>query len=647
MERGGESITDERNVEADEGQEDGEPTAATYDCSGGSRHHQGGDDGGDGHDDDDDDDGYGGYGGAAEAASAIIGRGVAAEWSRLSEDLLLRIFSLLPTIDRFRVCCVCRMWRHMSLSPNPGYWREANLYSLSSSKPHLTEQAVKAVVLRSKGMLVNLSIQCCQLSLLEYIGCNCPMLEGLIVGDVRFWSPNGPRGEWMPAVHAFVHGCGARLQSLKILFQVTEGDRRRRRELSAVVAALATGLPNLVSLVLHVTGQQRLQDDDVSVLTQHLPRLEVLKLTGAHITDASLDLIGTRLLSLRSLHVDGCRSLHQEAVDSLRSRRKNLHVSASGGFFWHPPTGVDDEDWAIMTVYAPVEYKEKIKFYAALPSWIPDVENLILAGDWNTVFNPGLDSPNPTPIREDTFVLTSLKGAQSLHDVKDLWDKVGSVWHSTEKVRSLMPRLRWVELNYERIKKAAVPTHWKRTLNKDQEQSSGFWVVDPENSSQLWKVLGPDPGPGTKVQIWRKKQDRNQTALIFEDEETVKTTVGLEEARVNKQVSHGSSVCQMVMVPHDRLIIEPLPFGWNQIPPAPPVLVYLYEAKIGVQILQDRVSRKPVTVATSRLTDLQSVGDGGFRLPQALQNTQKAAIPKTGVSAVASIIADNSLGYMA
>ncbi|GBG78750.1 hypothetical protein CBR_g27974 [Chara braunii] len=312
----------ERSSEGIGGQGAGEPVAIRYDCSAPNHHYDG------------DGDRHGGEYSMSEAAAAIDdGRGVV-DWSSLNDHLLMQIFGLLTTVDRCRLCCVCKTWRHVAMDPS--FWcMEGNLYSLSVSKPHATEQAVKAVVLRSRGTLVNLFFQSCKRSLLEFIGRNCPMLEGFIVGDVKFFTLHGGEREWMPAVSAFVHGCGDRLRSLKILFQVTEIHvkvPRRRGEISEVVKALVTGLPKLVCLVLHITGADRLTDRDVRVITQNLPRLEVLKLTGARITNASLDLIGTRLDNLRSLHVDSCSKLTREAVDSLRSNWENLQVSANGIF---------------------------------------------------------------------------------------------------------------------------------------------------------------------------------------------------------------------------------------------------------------------------------------------------------------------------
>ncbi|GBG67316.1 hypothetical protein CBR_g455 [Chara braunii] len=76
----------------------------------------------------------------------------------------------------------------------------------------------------------------------------------------------------------------------------------------------------------------------------------------------------------------------------------------------------DHSSTTLMLIYAPATLAGRISFFHDLPNIIPNVENLILAGDFNTVLEPGLDSLFPRPKKGDGILLEQIMLAYSLQD---------------------------------------------------------------------------------------------------------------------------------------------------------------------------------------------------------------------------------------
>ncbi|GBG75905.1 hypothetical protein CBR_g21147 [Chara braunii] len=108
------------------------------------------------------------------------------------------------------------------------------------------------------------------------------------------------------------------------------------------------------------------------------------------------------------------------------------------------------EDWVLMTVYVPSEPAERRSFLEKLPAIIPSAQNLILAGDFNVVLTPGLDSPGPevAPRKADAVTLSNLMEQQQLVDTFRTTHplEAGYTWFSSQQTGDRLPPKRSLDL---------------------------------------------------------------------------------------------------------------------------------------------------------------------------------------------------------
>ncbi|GBG92893.1 hypothetical protein CBR_g57651 [Chara braunii] len=106
------------------------------------------------------------------------------------------------------------------------------------------------------------------------------------------------------------------------------------------------------------------------------------------------------------------------------------------------------ETWLLMTVYAPSEPRERISFFEELPAIIPNADNIVLAGDFNTTLVPGLDSPDVAPRKTDVVMLSNLMAEQGLVDSYRTTHPAdpGFTWFSSQKIGNSPPPKRRLDL---------------------------------------------------------------------------------------------------------------------------------------------------------------------------------------------------------
>ncbi|GBG74199.1 hypothetical protein CBR_g17911 [Chara braunii] len=75
-----------------------------------------------------------------------------------------------------------------------------------------------------------------------------------------------------------------------------------------------------------------------------------------------------------------------------------------------------EQEWVIMSVYAPAVPGERRSFFAELPYIVPDAQNMVVAGDFNTVLHPGLDSPVQEERKADARLLLQFMAERDLTD---------------------------------------------------------------------------------------------------------------------------------------------------------------------------------------------------------------------------------------
>ncbi|GBG91886.1 hypothetical protein CBR_g53944 [Chara braunii] len=199
------------------------------------------------------------------------------DWSDMVDEVLALIFSFLTVRERFRAGTVCKRW--CRASHNPACWTKVRMATHS-------EKCIRDVLLRSRGQLVDLSLDFTKHSMLRMIGYSCPLLQRVDFCFLGFGE------DWLPSVEAFVHGC-PQVHSLK-LWPISR--RPSSIHMSLCIRILLTGLPHLLSLSLR---SDEISDRELSIISETAPQLEALELSGKRITDPSLDLIGRKLDNLR------------------------------------------------------------------------------------------------------------------------------------------------------------------------------------------------------------------------------------------------------------------------------------------------------------------------------------------------------------
>ncbi|GBG73502.1 hypothetical protein CBR_g16845 [Chara braunii] len=90
------------------------------------------------------------------------------------------------------------------------------------------------------------------------------------------------------------------------------------------------------------------------------------------------------------------RDLQLEILDS--------EVDLWGHWAWFQ-TQLGGQLWTFMTVYVPAHPVDRRAFREELPYLIPPAQNVVLAGDFNLVLQPGLDSPVAIPRKLDAQML--------------------------------------------------------------------------------------------------------------------------------------------------------------------------------------------------------------------------------------------------
>ncbi|GBG61493.1 hypothetical protein CBR_g21836 [Chara braunii] len=86
-----------------------------------------------------------------------------------------------------------------------------------------------------------------------------------------------------------------------------------------------------------------------------------------------------------------------------------------GRWYW-VKVAIGAEDWVFTTMYAPNKPSERLRFFELLPFVLPRANHLVIAGDWNAVCQPGLDSDHDGGLTSDQLKLLSWMEEWDLHD---------------------------------------------------------------------------------------------------------------------------------------------------------------------------------------------------------------------------------------
>ncbi|GBG87257.1 hypothetical protein CBR_g45317 [Chara braunii] len=94
--------------------------------------------------------------------------------------------------------------------------------------------------------------------------------------------------------------------------------------------------------------------------------------------------------------------------------------------------GIGNEEWALMTVYAPTAPGERVKFFSRLMQRVLRVERLMMAGDWNVSLDEALRLAAPSANRNDVRSLLDFSTELALYDPYPVLNpgEAGYTWFS-------------------------------------------------------------------------------------------------------------------------------------------------------------------------------------------------------------------------
>ncbi|GBG84846.1 hypothetical protein CBR_g39222 [Chara braunii] len=100
-----------------------------------------------------------------------------------------------------------------------------------------------------------------------------------------------------------------------------------------------------------------------------------------------------------------------------------------------------EQQWTFMTIYAPSEPAERRTFLEELPHIVPPSQNVILAGDFNLVLQPGLNSPLATPLKMDAHMLLNYMEQHTFIDAYRCTHPTdhGYTWFSSQRTGDAPP----------------------------------------------------------------------------------------------------------------------------------------------------------------------------------------------------------------
>ncbi|GBG90048.1 hypothetical protein CBR_g50141 [Chara braunii] len=121
----------------------------------------------------------------------------------------------------------------------------------------------------------------------------------------------------------------------------------------------------------------------------------------------------------------------------------------------------EGERLLVSTVYAPQETTQKKWFWRDVPTNVPDTRNSMMMGDFNTVVQPGLDSPQAGPPRLDAEALRLMMAEMAMEDAfRETWLKEkGFTWIGAGLGRRSRLDMAWVQrdLLHKLLRVVALP----------------------------------------------------------------------------------------------------------------------------------------------------------------------------------------------
>ncbi|GBG77566.1 hypothetical protein CBR_g24013 [Chara braunii] len=122
---------------------------------------------------------------------------------------------------------------------------------------------------------------------------------------------------------------------------------------------------------------------------------------------------------------------------------------------------VEGERLLVSMVYAPQETTQKKWFWRDLPTNVPDTLNTMMMGDFNTVVQPGLDSPQAGPPRSDAEALRLMMAKMAMEDAfRETWpEEKGFTWIGPGPGRRSRLDMAWVQgdLLHKLLRVVALP----------------------------------------------------------------------------------------------------------------------------------------------------------------------------------------------
>ncbi|GBG63799.1 hypothetical protein CBR_g39580 [Chara braunii] len=156
------------------------------------------------------------------------------------------------------------------------------------------------------------------------------------------------------------------------------------------------------------------------------------------------------------------------------------------------------QEWTLMSVYAPSVPAERRSFFRDLPNFTPVAANLVMAGDFNSVLQPGLDSPQEAPRRTDAVLLEQFMETQGLTDTFRHInpEDAGFTWISSQRNEDREPPRRrldlvltrgeaWEAVTCAEVDPQPLSDHYlvkvSFRLGLDLQKGKGFFRLSTEN----------------------------------------------------------------------------------------------------------------------------------------------------------------------
>jgi len=269
-----------------------------------------------------------------------MGSGLGPDWTELTRECLLNIFSRLSMQERWNgPMLVCKTLMNVCQDPslNTIFDLETQFLSIPESINLWTSEfeakvdsTLQSVVDQSQGGLIEIRVRHCTNQSISYVAERCPNLEVL-------WIKYSPRVT-VESIRKIALNC-PKLKELDISFEIScdcmemvgnncknfEFLKRNMMDPWEVERLEHTrSVPYTYLEDLSIMRTMTLGNVDVYTIVRHMRQLKHLELRFSTLTDIALDRLCKTCTSLEYLDLFGCRNLTSDGVTNSISRLKNL-----------------------------------------------------------------------------------------------------------------------------------------------------------------------------------------------------------------------------------------------------------------------------------------------------------------------------------